>query len=127
MSADSERVMREFFERFEARDVDGCMRLWAPDAVYHNIPVAPIQGVEAIREILAAFLQIMEKSEFELRAIASQGDLVFTERVDRFWFKNGNSVDLPVAGVHEVRDGRIHAFRDYFDLRSFEGPAGMSL
>jgi limonene-1,2-epoxide hydrolase len=37
------------------------------------------------------------------------------ERTDRFLLK-GEWVDLPVAGVFEVRDGRITLWRDYFDL-----------
>ncbi len=72
-------------------------------------------------------LQAMESAEFELVSIGSSGPLVFTERVDRFRFRNGNAVDLAVAGVHEVRDGKIRAFRDYFDLASFEGPSGLKL
>ncbi|MET0473326.1 MAG: limonene-1,2-epoxide hydrolase family protein, partial [Mycobacterium sp.] len=29
---------------------------------------------------------------------------------------DGRRIDLPVMGVFEVRDGRIAAWRDYFDL-----------
>lgn len=127
MSAENEKVLKDFFERFEKRDLDGLMGLWAPGAVYHNMPVAPLEGVESIRTVMAGFLEIMTKAEFEWVSIGSGGDLVFTERVDRFWFANGKSVALPVAGVHEVRNGKIHAFRDYFDLRTFEDAAGIEL
>ena len=127
MSTENEKVLKDFFERFEKRDLDGLMSLWAPDAVYHNIPVAPLEGVEAIRKIMAGFFEIMTRAEFEWISIGSTGDLVFTERVDKFWFTNGKSVALPVAGVHEVRNGKIVAFRDYFDLSTFEDAAGIAL
>jgi limonene-1,2-epoxide hydrolase len=32
-----------------------------------------------------------------------------------------------VTGVFEVRDGKIVAFRDYFNLASFESESGLTL
>ena len=46
----------------------------------------------------------------------ADGDLVFNERTDVMRLKNGNRVELPVVGVFEIRDGRIAAWRDYFDM-----------
>ena len=34
---------------------------------------------------------------------------------------DGSSVSLPVMGVFELRDGKISAWRDYFDLAMFRG------
>lgn len=127
MSAQNEKTVRDFFRHFSARDLEAAMGLWARDAVYHNIPVAPIRGIDSIRAIFSAMLEVMVSAEFELAATASAGSLVFTERIDKFRFTNGSSVDLPVAGVHEVREGKILAFRDYFDLHSFEEPSGLKL
>jgi limonene-1,2-epoxide hydrolase len=47
------------------------------------------------------------------------------ERTDRFEI-GGTWVDLPVAGVFELRDGRIALWRDYFDLPTImnEMPTG---
>lgn len=59
-----------------------------------------------------------EKIEFEISAIASTGSVVFTERVDRF-VVGGKTIALPVAGVFELRDGKIAAWRDYFDMQSY--------
>jgi limonene-1,2-epoxide hydrolase len=58
--------------------------------------------------------------------LAASGDVVFTERVDVFTYPD-NTVELPVAGVFEVRDGKIAAWRDYFDVNMFMSqmaPAG---
>ena len=40
---------------------------------------------------------------------------MLTERVDKFLVK-GQWIELPVMGTFEVSDGRIRAWRDYFDL-----------
>jgi limonene-1,2-epoxide hydrolase len=39
---------------------------------------------------------------------------VLNEREDRFEI-HGRWVTLPVAGIFEIRDGRITLWRDYFD------------
>jgi limonene-1,2-epoxide hydrolase len=50
------------------------------------------------------------------------GSVVFTERVDRFETEAGH-VDMPVVGVFEMADGKIAAWRDYFDVAMFTGQA----
>ncbi|MBC2640230.1 MULTISPECIES: limonene-1,2-epoxide hydrolase family protein [unclassified Rhodococcus (in: high G+C Gram-positive bacteria)] len=48
--------------------------------------------------------------------IGSAGDLVFTERVDTMYRSDGSKImDFRVAGVLEVRDGKIHRYTDYLD------------
>jgi len=54
--------------------------------------------------------------------VASRGDVVLTERV-RF-VVGGKEIALPVAGVFEVRDGKIAAWRDYFDMASYQQQLG---
>ena len=51
-------------------------------------------------------------------AIAADGNTVFAERVDRI-DAGGRHVDLPVVGVFELQDGKIAAWRDYFDLATY--------
>ena len=60
------------------------------------------------------------KLEFVLLHVASAGDVVFTERIDKLSF-GGRDVELPVAGVFEVDGERISAWRDYFDVQQLMG------
>src|SRR3989442_15253121 len=110
---DPESVVRDFCAAWRRRDVEELLGYFAPDAVYHNMPVAPVTGHDGIRELLNMFAPAAETAEFEILAIASRGSLVFTERIDRFTM-NGRQVALPVAGVFDIRDGKIAAWRDYF-------------
>lgn len=117
MSA-SEDVVRAFCGAWSGRDVDKLVAYFTDDAVYHNIPMEPVQGHDGIRAVLEFFVPNSQNIEFQILALASSGDTVFTERVDRFEM-NGKKVALPVAGVFEVRDGKIAAWRDYFDLATW--------
>ncbi len=115
---DNVRTVRDFCAAWRRRDIDELLGFFAADAVYHNMPIEPLHGVDAIRDTVSAFVVPAEHIEFELLAIASSGDLVFTERVDRFTMM-GKTIALPVAGVFEIRNGKIVAWRDYFDLQTW--------
>jgi len=97
------------------------------DAVYHNIPMAPVIGREAIANHIASFIRTgapgIESIQFRVINIAANGPVVMTERVDVFQLP-GKSFELPVMGTFEVRDGKISAWRDYFDLNQFTSRMG---
>ncbi len=125
MAAESEQLVRDFCAAWRRKNLDELLGFFTPDAVYHNMPLEPLSGIDAIRETLGMFVTPAEHIEFELLAIASTGDLVFTERVDHFKMM-GKTVSLPVAGVFQVRNGKIAAWRDYFDMQTWmrqTGPA----
>jgi limonene-1,2-epoxide hydrolase len=111
-------VVRRFCAAWADGDLDAIIAFFADDAVYHNIPVAPVTGRDAIRETIAGFTAGVDKLEFRVVNIAANGDVVLTERVDVF-VTGGRSIELPVMGTFEVAGGRITAWRDYFDLNQF--------
>jgi limonene-1,2-epoxide hydrolase len=86
--------------------------------VYHNIPLAPVTGRDTIKATIAGFTGGVEKIEFRVRNIVADGPIVLTERVDVFVLPQ-RSIELPVMGTFEVRDGKIAAWRDYFDMKQF--------
>ena len=102
-------------------------------AVYHNIPMAPVIGREAIGKNIASFIRPgkaaapgivpVESIDFRIINIAANGPVVMTERVDVFKLP-GKSFELPVMGTFEVKDGKISAWRDYFDMNQFTSRVG---
>jgi limonene-1,2-epoxide hydrolase len=97
-------------------------RFFTEDAVYHNIPLAPVTGREVIADTIASFLRPgapgIEAIDFRVINIAASGPVVMTERVDVFKLP-GRSFELQVMGTFEVSDGKISAWRDYFDMSQF--------
>ena len=124
-NATNEDVVRQFCNAFSRRDIDELLGFFTDDAVYHNIPLAPVHGKEAIKTTLESFVPQSPAIEFVMLNVASAGPVVFTERIDKMTF-GGKQVELPVAGVFEISDGRIKAWRDYFDLQQFMNPPGQS-
>ena len=92
------------------------------DAVYHNIPLEPVTGRKDIANNIASFLRPgspgIEGIDFRVINIAANGPVVMTERVDVFKLPD-KSFELPVMGTFEISDGKINAWRDYFDMNQF--------
>ena len=114
-----EQIIRDFCAAAAKRSSDALLPFFTADAVYHNIPVEPVKGTEAIKATLVQFLDISTDCEFEILATAVAGNKVLNERVDRFTI-NGKRIEIPVMGIFELTpDGKISAWRDYFDMAQF--------
>ena len=70
-------------------------------------------------QILAEHLLMKEKvldQKHEMKAFGSNGNTVFTERVD-YSLRNGKWTPIPLVAVFELNDaGKIVAWREYLDL-----------
>jgi limonene-1,2-epoxide hydrolase len=111
-------LVREFCAAWEKGDYDALLEYFTDDAVYHNIPVDPVVGKDAIKATMALFTTNVKRIEFQTNHIAAAGNVVMTERVDVFTLPD-KTISLPVMGTFEVRDGKIAAWRDYFDLNQY--------
>ena len=116
MTRSADELVTEFCKRWASPDPDEIAAYFTEDAVYHNIPMDPVEGREAIKEFIAGFLAAFEGIDFKVHRQISDGDLVMNERTDVMRRKDGDAIPLPVMGVFEVQNDRIAAWRDYFDM-----------
>jgi limonene-1,2-epoxide hydrolase len=118
MSESPIEVVQRFCAEVSKLDLDAFGDFFADDAVYHNIPVDPVTGIDAIKSTIEGFTTGVEKLEFVVHNIAADGPVVLTERTDIFVLPHV-TIELPVMGTFEVHEGKITAWRDYFDLNQF--------
>ncbi|HEY2813875.1 MAG TPA: limonene-1,2-epoxide hydrolase family protein [Acidimicrobiales bacterium] len=111
-------IVRQFCAAWGDGDLDTIMAFFADDAIYHNIPIAPVTGRDAIRATIEGFTGGVDSVEFRVEHIAAAGPIVMTERVDVFRFP-ASTIELPVMGTFDVENDKITAWRDYFDLNQF--------
>jgi limonene-1,2-epoxide hydrolase len=114
----AQAIVTTFIAAIERGDVDGAIACMTEDCEYDNVPMAKAIGHEQIRTTLSMFISPDAKTQFEIIRQAATGNVVMNERIDRLTVF-GKQVELPVAGVFEVRDGKIALWRDYFDLQQF--------
>ena len=92
------------------------------DLVWENTGLPTATGIDEARAFMTGFIDGygLDAMVVEVKAIAVAGDSVLTERIDHLNAKDGSTIAaLPVSGTFVVRDGKIRAWRDYFDPRPF--------
>ena len=112
-----EATIRAFIAAWNANDIERIVAALDENVHYHNIPLEPIHGREAVRAYLTAQAKF-DWVDWKLLSIAASGNTVLTERIDEFGL-GGVHVKLPLMGAFEVHDGLITAWRDYFDLAMY--------
>ena len=116
---DAADTVSTFLARLCAKDLDGALALVTDDVEYDNVPMRKVYGPAGIREALEPFLAGCTAVDWVIHHQASTGDVVMNERTDRFEM-GGRWLELGVAGLFVLRDGRIALWRDYFDLPTFQ-------
>ena len=77
------------------------------------------RGRDAICETLRRGSERMTALPWEIRHIVAEGGVVLTDRIDNF-LVGETRVSVPCMGIFELRDGKIAAWRDDWDLQQFE-------
>ena len=95
---DPEEVVRGLFDAVSRLDPDELCSYFTPDAVFVNGASFTLRGERELRGFFEELRGRVQRNEFEVLNLAVSGDVVLTERIDRV-----------------VVDGRVAAWRDYFD------------
>jgi limonene-1,2-epoxide hydrolase len=108
------------------QDIERVLGFLTPDVVWHYSAVSqpPKLGHDGARAFLEAFKRRAKNPHWRIFDYAERGDSLFVEGLDEFETAEGVRVRIPYLGVYEFRDGRICAWRDYFD-RGFADRASM--
>lgn len=103
----------------EARDLDAVCALVTDDIEYDNVPIGAVHGPDGVRSVLSGGVTAAaEQVEWVVLNQVASGDVVMNERIDRF-LVDGRWIEIPIAAVFRLRDGRVCLWRDYFDLETY--------
>ena len=112
-------IVNEFFDKWSRGDIEAALALCTDDVIWDNVPMKTIAGKSAVHGFLAKFAKGMSDIHYELRGVMEDGDRLMLEGVENYT-KNGRKVSVPYMASFDFRDGRISAWRDYFDLATVE-------
>jgi limonene-1,2-epoxide hydrolase len=120
-------TVSRFIAALTSGNLEEASSLCHEDLVFENVPLVPSrqQGRDQILAGLAQIMALCDRVEWEVPFQIEAGQSVVNERVDRFWFNDGVTAEVPVLARWEVVDGLITLWRDYYDLvmwdRAFDG------
>ena len=118
MSMRGHDAVRTICEHWATMSLEDFREVMTEDCDYRNVPIEGDRhiGPDAAHAVLRT---MGVKWDVELTVVNLVGDdrVVMTERSEHFTRKDGSRApfELPVMGVFELRDGRVAAWRDYFE------------
>lgn len=118
-------VIRAWGEGLEA-GVAATREHFADNCVWEQTGLPTTTGPEEAAQLMLSMETMGFSSiDVEFRNVVASGDVVCTERVDWLVRPDGSRAGpFPVVGVTEFRDGKISAWREYFDSANLALLAG---
>ena len=112
-------VVTALIRACEARDLDAVCALVTDDIEYDNVPIGKVHGPDGVRSVLSGGVtQAATDVQWVVHRQVAAGETVMNERTDRF-LVDGAWVEIPIAAVFEVREGKVSLWRDYFDVETY--------
>jgi limonene-1,2-epoxide hydrolase len=94
-----------------------------PDIHYEDVPTEDSGAIgpkNVVARLSVAWDHISEQIQTTHR-IAADGDIVFLDHTEKWIFKTGETVEHRFATMHELRDGKIIKWSDFWDVNNFVG------
>ncbi len=124
---DENRTLIEgFWAELYRQDLEAAAARFAPDGEYTDVET-PEDDVargpdEIVRRLTLAFGKLTDLHD-ERRHLVAGDHAVMTEHIEHWAWPSGETMALPVASVHEVRDGQITRWCDYWDMNTLVAAA----
>ncbi len=99
---------------------------FTPETRYENVGLSVTTGVDQAMAVFAGFSASLGMATMwvENLHVAAAGDTVLTERIDHVRDSSGKTLmSIRVMGAFDVKEGKIMAWRDYFDTAGFASGA----
>lgn len=108
-------TVKKMIQAWNTLDWQQVYNLFAEDGVLESMMLPePTVGREAISKRIGALAKDISRIELRIRHMGVADGVVFIERVDDFVYR-GKHGKVPVVGVVEVEQGRVKAWREYYD------------
>jgi limonene-1,2-epoxide hydrolase len=108
-------TVQKMIDAWNTLDWQQVYELFAADGVLESMMLpTPTVGREAISKRIGALAKDISRIELRIRHMGVADGVVFIERVDDFVYR-GKYGAVPVVGVVEVEQGRVKAWREYYD------------
>ena len=109
------RLVHTIVERYNARDVEGLVALYLPDARYWS-PLGDWQeGTDHIRAHLEELHRTLPDERMEILSVVAGDDIAVAEFASTGTTPSGEPYRIEFTEVIEVLDGRIASIKVYLD------------
>ena len=117
------RTVEALWEALSARDWENLKRCLAEDVHYEDVPTEDpgARGPENVVKRLSIAFDHLADHRHTIHHLVCEGDVVFLDHTEVWTFRTGEKATNPFATLHEMKDGKIAKWSDYWDVGSFVG------
>ncbi len=122
---ENKKIVAQMWDCLYRKDWDGVAGLIAEDGHYEDVP-APDEGATGPDNIIKQLrigLDHVARFEHDIHRVVAEGDDVVVEHTETWHFETGESLTNHFTTIHEVRDGKIKLWRDYWDINTLMAQA----
>ena len=126
MSAeDNKTTVMEMWNAVYAKDFEKVGSYIAEDGFYEDVfaPDAGAIGPKNVIKRLRVGLDPVQRMEHEIHRVVAEASNVVIEHTETWHFETGESIKNQFVTVHEVENGKIKLWRDYWDLNTMMAQA----
>ena len=105
---------------FDFETLKSCLH---PDVHYEDVPTEDpgAKGPENVVARLSVAWDHITRQDQTTHRIAADGDFVFLDHTEKWTFKTGETCEHRFCTSHELRDGKIIGWSDFWDVNNFVG------
>ena len=124
MSIDRNReTVLAMWNALSARDWEALTGCLTADVHYEDVSTedAGARGPENVVKRLRIAFDHLSDHQHTVHHLAAEGNLVLLDHTEVWTFERGEKATNTFATVHEMRDGKIALWKDYWDVTTFVG------
>jgi limonene-1,2-epoxide hydrolase len=114
------RLTERLWEVLGSQDSEALSYMFSDDAEYTDVATpaddVAIGGPQVVARLGLAFEGVEISST--TRNVVANDTVVMVERVERWSWRTGEQVDLPIASVVEISGSKISRWIDYWDMQT---------
>ena len=122
MSVDANKqTVETMWKAVSAMDWGTVKSCLAEDVHYEDVPTEDpgARGPENVVKRLAIAFDQLVNHEHTVHHLVCEGDVVFLDHTEEWTFKTGEKATNQFATLHEMKDGKVAKWSDYWDVSGF--------
>ena len=122
MSIDTNRkTVEKMWEALSAKDWEVLKSCLSDDVHYEDVPTEDpgARGPENVVKRLGIAFNHLIDHEHIIHHLVCEGDVVFLDHTEIWTFKTGEKATNQFATLHEMKDGKVARWSDYWDVSGF--------
>lgn len=120
---ENKQTVEKMWNALSAMDWETLKSCLSDDIHYEDVPTEDpgARGPENVVKRLGIAFDHLKGHQHTIHHLVCEGDVVFLDHTEVWTFKTGEKATNQFATIHEMKDGKVARWSDYWDVSGFVG------